>query len=35
MNKYRLVYIDIKNIIIFISLKIKEIYNLRYQIKFF
>ena len=30
MNKYRLVYIDVKNIIIFAFLKMKEVYNLRY-----
>ena len=35
INEYRFIYIDIKNIITFISLKIKKVYNLRYQIKFF
>ena len=30
MNEYRLIYIDIKNIIIFVFLKMKEAYNSRY-----
>ena len=30
INKYRFIYINIKDVIIFIFLKIKEIYNSRY-----
>ena len=30
INEYRSFYIDIKNVIAFISLKIKEAYNIRY-----
>ena len=35
MNKYRLSYINVKDIIAFASLKIKEIYDSRYQPIFF
>ena len=35
MNEYRLSHIDIKNVIVFASLKMKKIYNIRYQLIFF
>ena len=35
MNKYRPVHINTKDIIVFAFLKIKEIYDLRYQLIFF
>ena len=35
INKYRSIYINIKNFIVFTFLKMKKAYNLRYQTRFF
>ena len=35
INKYRSIYIDIKNIIVFVIIKIKKYYNINYIFKFF
>ena len=35
MNKYRLSYIDVKDTIAFVFLKMKEVYDIRYQPIFF
>ena len=35
MNEYRPSHIDVKNVIVFVFLKMKEAYNIRYQFIFF
>ena len=35
MDEYRLIYIDIKDIIAFVSLRIKNIYDSHYKLIFF
>ena len=35
MNEYRPSHIDVKNVIVFASLKMKETYNIRHQFIFF
>ena len=35
MNEYRSSHIDIKDVIVFASLKMKEVYNFKYQLMFF
>ena len=35
INEYKSLYINVKNIIIFVSLKIKKYYNVKHQFQFF